>query len=85
MKLKLSDSVSFRLIQIFQEAMILGVDGADLFRQVRLVMGESDDVEGTLELSPEYVQQVKNMHAKLLADAERLQSESSEGGKLIVQ
>lgn len=82
MNFKFSDSVCFRMIQIFQEAMILGIDGADLFRQVRLVLTDAND--DTLELAPEYVQQVKDMHAKLLADAERLQAEQG-GGKLIVQ
>lgn len=67
---KLSDSVSMRLVQIFQEAIMTGVDGADLLRQVRLQVDENDT--STLVLTPEYAQQVKDMHEKLLKQAAEL-------------
>ncbi|MBM3194344.1 MAG: hypothetical protein FJZ60_01110 [Chlamydiae bacterium] len=69
-----------RFIQIFQEAVLLGVDGADLMRQVRLVV---DDAEpDTMTLSPDYEKQVVEMHKKYLEDAEKLSvvSESSRPG-----
>lgn len=66
MSYKISDAVAMRMIQIFQEAVIFGVDGADLLRQVRLV---EDAEEGTLTLDPEYEASVKAMHDKYLAEA----------------
>lgn len=77
---KLADSVSMRLVQIFQEAIMTGVDGADLLRQVVLVADTSDPA--VLVLSPEYQQQVRDMHAKLLAQAEELAA--SMGGSSLV-
>ena len=65
--LKLADSVSMRLVQIFQEAIMTGVDGADLLRQVRLQPDPSDP--NVLVLDGDYKQQVKEMHAKLEANA----------------
>ena len=70
MSYKLSDNVSFRLIQIFQEAVLLGVDGADLLRQVRLVQ-DPEDAE-SLSLDPDYEKQVQDSHTKLLEDATTL-------------
>jgi len=77
MSYKISDSVALRFIQIFQEAVLLGVDGADLMRQVRLVV--DDSTSDTMTLCPDYVKQVAEMHQKYLDDAEKLKivSESS--------
>lgn len=72
-KFKLADSVSMRLVQIFQEAIMTGVDGADLLRQVELQPDESDP--NVLVLSPEYRAQVAEMHAKLEAQAQELQAQ----------
>ena len=47
-----------------------GVDGADLLRQVQLQPDESDP--HVLVLTPEYQNQVKSMHAKLLEQAQEL-------------
>lgn len=74
MSYKISDSVAMRMIQIFQEAVIFGLDGADLLRQVRLV--EDTKEEGTLTLDPEYVKQVAEMHEKSLAEAAKKQAEA---------
>lgn len=72
MSYKISDAVAMRMIQIFQEALLLGVDGADLMRQVRLVVdSKSPD---TVTLDPAYEQQVVEMHKKYLADAENLKA-----------
>lgn len=68
MSYKISDTVAMRMIQIFQEAVIFGVDGADLMRQVRLI--EDPDDQNFLTLDPEYEQSVKTMHEKYLAEAE---------------
>ena len=68
-KYKLADSVHMRIVQIFQEAVIMGIDGADLLRQIELVYNENDAV---LELSPEYQEIVKNSHEKYLSDIANL-------------
>lgn len=83
MSYKISDSVAMRFIQIFQEAVLLGVDGADLMRQVRLVVDES--VTDTMTLCPEYEKRVSEMHKKYLEDAEKLKvhSESSRPGLIV--
>jgi hypothetical protein len=73
MSYKISDSVAMRFIQIFQEAVLLGLDGADLMRQVRLVVDESSS--DTVTLCPQYEAQVADMHKKYLEDAEKLKSQ----------
>lgn len=72
MSYKLSDSVSMRLVQIFQEAIMTGCDGADLLRQVRLQVSDRDF--DTLVLTPEYVKLVKQSHDELEKRAAQLQS-----------
>lgn len=74
MSYKISDSVAMRMIQIFQEAVLLGVDGADLMRQVRLVVDPSES--DTITLDPAYEKQVVEMHKKYLEDAEKLVNKS---------
>jgi len=85
MSYKISDAVSMRMIQIFQEALMLGVDGADLMRQVRLVVDESSP--DTVTLDPQYEKQVVEMHEKYLNDVERLKAQASaaDGPKLIFE
>lgn len=85
MSYKISDSVAMRFIQIFQEAVLLGVDGADLMRQVRLSVDPSDS--STMTLDPAYETQVAEMHRKYLAEAENLKSqqEAQQGNKLIFE
>lgn len=81
MSYKISDTVAMRMIQIFQEAVIFGIDGADLLRQVRLVPDESESE--TLTLDPEYVSAVEVTHQKYLAEAEAKKSEAaSSSGKI---
>ena len=74
---KLADGVWHRVVQIVQEAMLTGVDCADLLRQVRVQADEGDP--STLVLSPSYQKQVKEMHAKLEAEAVALQAKSKPG------
>lgn len=69
-KFRFADSVSMRLVQIFQEAIMFGVDGADLMRQVRLVPDESDP--HMLVLDSDYAQQVKEGHERAEAEAQKL-------------
>lgn len=76
MSYKISDSVAMRFIQIFQEAVLLGVDGADLMRQVRLIVDESSPE--TMTLCPEYEKMVEAQHKKYLEDAEKLKSQSQD-------
>lgn len=77
---QLSDDVWMRVVNIVQEAMLLGVDVVDLLRQVRV-----DVVEGTeqLELTPEYVASVTEMHTKWLERAEKLRLEQQEGETVV--
>jgi hypothetical protein len=76
MSYKISDSVAMRFVQIFQEAVLLGVDGADLMRQVRLVVDESSP--DTVTLCPQYEANVREMHEKYLEDADKLRSQMEE-------
>jgi hypothetical protein len=77
MSYKISDSVAMRFIQIFQEAVLLGVDGADLMRQVRLVVDDKEP--DTVTLCPQYEKQVVEMHKKYLEDAEKLALSGNSG------
>lgn len=84
-EMKLADSVLHRVIQILQEALLMGVDVSDLMRQIRLVLSDEDNTSdtGTLVLSPAYEKQVNEMHEKLLKQAEDLANEEREK-KLII-
>jgi len=75
MSYKISDTVAMRMIQIFQEALLLGVDGADLMRQVRLVVDVNNS--DTVTLDPDYEKQVAEMHKKYLDEAESLKAKQS--------
>jgi hypothetical protein len=84
MSYKISDSIAMRMIQIFQEAVLLGVDGADLMRQVRLVVDESQP--DTLTLDPQYEKQVAEMHEKYLKESEHLKEKTeSRSQKLLFE
>lgn len=78
---KFADSFFHRVVQIIQEAMITGVDCADLMRQIRVTASE-DDLQ-VLVLSPEYEKQVRAMHEKLLSQAKELQ-EKQAGNRFII-
>lgn len=71
-EMKFADAVWHRVVQIVQEAMLTGVDCADLLRQIRVVPDETDD--HVLVLSAEYQKQVREMHEKLLKQAHDLQA-----------
>jgi hypothetical protein len=84
MSYKISDSVAMRMIQIFQEALLLGIDGADLMRQVRLTVDQT--TPDTMTLDPQYEDQVVEMHKKYLAEAEKLKSnQQDQQGTLIFE
>ena len=68
--MKFADSVWHRVVQIVQEAMLTGVDCADLLRQVRVVPDASDP--HVLVLSAEYQKQVREMHEKMLQQAREM-------------
>lgn len=82
MAYKISDAVAMRMIQIFQEALLLGVDGADLMRQVRLVVDPQDT--GSLTLDPEYVKFVEDSHKKYLADVETLKTSRGDDSQVLI-
>lgn len=81
-KFKFSDEVSMRVIQIFQEAILLGLDGADLLRQVSVVEDESDP--GTLVLDGAYIETVEKFHEDLLAEINDKMSAAEESSKSVV-
>lgn len=73
-KFKFSDALSLRMIQIFQEAVMTGVDGADLFRQVEVTTDPNDS--SRLVMTEEYKELVKKGHEQLLARADELARQS---------
>lgn len=79
--MRFADSVWHRVVQIVQEAMLTGVDCADLLRQVRVVPDESNP--NVLVLSAEYQKQVKEMHDKMLQQAREMQAAQT-GNKFII-
>lgn len=79
--MKFADRVWHRVVQIVQEAMLTGVDCADLLRQVRVVPDSSDP--HVLVLSDEYEKQVKEMHIKLLQQARDMQAAAT-GNKFVI-
>lgn len=79
--MKFADSVWHRVVQIVQEAMLTGVDCADLLRQVRVVPDSSDP--HVLVLSSDYQKQVKEMHEKMLRQAHDIQAQQM-GNKFII-
>ena len=81
MSYRISDAVAMRMIQIFQEAVLFGLDGADLMRQVRLVNDPAE--EDMMTLDPEYVKQVEEMHQKYLDSLEEKKNSSSQKSDLI--
>lgn len=78
---KFADSVWHRVVQIVQEAMLTGVDCADLLRQVAVVPDESDP--NVLVLSSEYQKHVKATHQKMLNQAREIQAAQA-GNKFII-
>jgi len=79
--MKFADSVWHRVVQIVQEAMLTGVDCADLLRQVRVVPDASDP--HVLVLSAEYQKQVREMHEKMLQQAREMAAAQT-GNKFII-
>jgi hypothetical protein len=77
-KFKIGDGVWHRVVQIVQEAMLMGVDCVDLMRQVEVC--EDPENAGELALTPEYANQVEKMHAAWLVKAEQLQKELEVAG-----
>jgi len=72
--MKLDDSVLHRIVQIVQEGFLMGIDVADLMRQIQL---KADPLNSNvLLLDPEYVSSVKEMHEKSLAEAAKKQAEA---------
>jgi hypothetical protein len=66
---KLSDEVWHRVVQIIQEALLEGIDCADLLRMVRV---SKSDLSDELVLTEEYKKSVDEMHKKLLEQAKLL-------------
>jgi hypothetical protein len=61
-----ADEVWHRVVQIVQEAMLTGVDCADIMRQIRLV----EDGEKHLVLSEGYKEMVADNYAKMIIEVE---------------
>ena len=81
-EMKFKDMVWHRVVQIVQEAMLTGVDCADLLRQIRVVPDETDP--HVLVLSPDYERQVKEMHTKMLAQARDIQVAMGTGSRFVI-
>lgn len=62
----LADGVWHRVVQIIQEAILMGVDCTDLLRQIRVMHGQGNE----LVLTPEYEAMVLEHHKKLLDNIE---------------
>jgi hypothetical protein len=71
---KIADEVWHRIVQIIQEAMLEGVDCADLLRMVRVAASDTTD---ELVLTEEYKQSVKEMHEKLLEQAKQIANKTA--------
>lgn len=71
-EMKFADGVWHRVVQIVQEAMLTGVDCADLLRQVRVVPGPDDP--HVLVLSEGYERQITEMHSEMLRRAREMQA-----------
>lgn len=80
MKYKISDEVAMRFIQIFQEAVLLGIDGADLMRQVRLSSDPTD--QENLVLDPDYKKFVEESHQKYLKELESKMTATQDASQL---
>lgn len=74
-ELKLSDQVLHRIVQVIQEALLLGVDCSDIMRQIRLTTSSDDD--SVLVLSDDYQKSVVAMHQKLLDEVMQKQEEKN--------
>lgn len=61
MNYKFSDEVWCRVVQIIQEAMIVGIDVVDMLRMIEVTA-----VEGTLTLTEEYKENVEKMRQRWL-------------------
>ena len=82
--MKLSDNVLVRIVQIVQESMLMGIDCADIMRQIDVVIDPDD--HNQLVLSDEYVKMVREHHEKLVAEAQALAANRDDLGssKIIV-
>lgn len=72
---KLADSVLHRFVQIFQEAMLTGIDVSDIMRMIRLKRSSSD--ANVLVLTSAYEEMIKEHHQKMVTHAELLKRGSS--------
>lgn len=80
-KFKFSDNVSLRMVQIFQEALLTGIDGADLLRQVEVEPSVEDPEK--LVLTEDYRKLVARSHEELLRRAEELSASSKKPSGII--
>ena len=81
-KFKFTDAVSMRMVQIFQEALITGCDGADLLRQVEVEVSSEDP--SMLTLTEAYVKLVDRSYEELVKRAQELEKNHAQKGKVIL-
>lgn len=72
-ELKFSDNVWARIIQAFQEAILVGTDIGDILREIRVRPCADDPT--TLVLTDRYVALVERSHEQLLERAEELKEQ----------
>jgi hypothetical protein len=75
-QLAIGDDVWNRVVQIIQEGMLMGVDVTDLMRQIRVCFWDAD--EGTVHLTKSYIQQVKDGHKRMVAEAAELKAKKED-------
>jgi len=82
---KLSDDVLRRVVQILQEALLTGTDVSDHLRMIRLIDLHPglDGSTLTLDLSPDYSQQIQDNFAKMIKEAEEIKSNRARHGSVI--
>jgi hypothetical protein len=72
MKYKMDDTVLYRIVQIVQEAILMGLECGDCLRQIEMTPAENDP--GKLVLTSEYKSNVAKMHEEWLKKAEELKA-----------
>lgn len=71
-QLRLSDNVIARIVQILQEGLMSGTDITDHMRMIRM-----ESTDGELQLTAEYLEQVRKGFEKINSQAQELASKGS--------
>ena len=69
----LGDTILARIVQIVQEGVLTNTDVSDLMRQIKVTTTENN----TLQLTPEYIQQVKDNYQRVIDEYQQNKSNIS--------